>query len=92
MRKIWFRRDLVVLDGLYKQLFLRSKETIFWLVVFPTILFLILTSIFGNVEQNVTVKIAIIGDSEILKRVFSGIKQITPKFFPHSEKEKLRNT
>uniref|UniRef100_A0A7C4GM67 ABC transporter permease n=1 Tax=Fervidobacterium thailandense TaxID=1008305 RepID=A0A7C4GM67_9BACT len=90
MPKVWFGRDLVVLDGLYKQLFLRSKEAIFWLVVFPTILFLILTSIFGNVEQNVTVKVAIIGESEILERAFSGIQQISPKFFPYSKKEKIK--
>lgn len=83
------KRDLVVLDALFKQLFIRSKEAVFWLVVFPTILFLILTSIFGNVQQNVTIKVAVIGESHVLKKVFDSVQQISAKFFPHSERKRF---
>ncbi|AFG35069.1 ABC transporter permease [Fervidobacterium pennivorans subsp. shakshaketiis] len=66
--------------SLFKQFFLRSKESVFWLVIFPTILFLILTTIFGNVEENVELKVKILGESKMLENIFSDIKQFKAEF------------
>ncbi|PHJ12734.1 ABC transporter, partial [Fervidobacterium sp. SC_NGM5_O18] len=76
--------------SLFKQFFLRSKESVFWLVIFPTILFLILTTIFGNVEENVELKVKILGESKMLEKVFSDIKQFQTEFVTFTdEAEKL---
>ncbi|MGC9771545.1 ABC transporter permease [Fervidobacterium islandicum] len=66
--------------SLFKQFFLRSKESVFWLVLFPSILFLILTTIFGNVEENVELKVKILGESNILKKAFENIQQFNVVF------------
>lgn len=67
-------------DPLFKVLFIRSKESVFWLTIFPVILFLILTTIFGNIEENVEMKINIIGYSNTLHKVFEKIKQFKVEF------------
>lgn len=74
------RRNLVVFDSLFKVLFIRSKESVFWLTIFPTILFIILTTIFGNIEENVEMKVKIIGKSQTLQKVFENIKQFNVEF------------
>lgn len=84
-----------IFSALFKELFIRSKESVFWLVLFPTLLFLILTSIFGNVGENISLKVKILGKSEILKDVFTSIKQFEAEFVENSNievlKEELKN-
>lgn len=74
------RKIFVIFDSLFKVLFIRSKESVFWLVMFPTILFLILTTIFGNIEENVEMKVKIVGKSQILQKIFENIKQFNVEF------------
>lgn len=76
------RRNIVILVSFFKQLFLRSKEAVFWLATFPTILFLILVSVFGNIEENVTLRVRVLGESELLKRAFGTVELVDLKFLP----------
>ncbi|ONN27745.1 ABC transporter [Thermosipho affectus] len=52
--------------ALLKIEFLRSKEATFWFVLFPILLTLLLTSIFGNLEKRIRFKIGVIGNSSVL--------------------------
>lgn len=46
---------------------LRSREATFWFIVFPILLSLLLTSIFGNIKERVKFRIGVIGKSSILE-------------------------
>lgn len=74
------KKFAVLFDSLFKVLFLRQKEAVFWLSIFPTILFLILSTLFGNVEENIELKVKIIGHSKTLENVFKDIKQLNVIF------------
>jgi len=73
--------------ALFKQLFIRSKESVFWLVIFPSILFMILTTIFGNVDKNINLRVAIIGESKTLSKVFENIPQLSIEFVKTENQE-----
>ncbi|WP_448378798.1 ABC transporter permease [Fervidobacterium sp.] len=79
------KSSLELFTSVFKQFFLRSKESVFWLVIFPTVLFLILTTIFGNIEENVELKVKILGESKILENVFSDIKQFQAEFITFAD-------
>uniref|UniRef100_A0A7V4KEL3 ABC transporter permease n=1 Tax=Fervidobacterium pennivorans TaxID=93466 RepID=A0A7V4KEL3_FERPE len=79
------KSSLELFASVFKQFFLRSKESVFWLVIFPTVLFLILTTIFGNIEENVELKVKILGESKILENVFSDIKQFQAEFITFAD-------
>lgn len=88
MRQI-FEKDLVMLVSFFKQLFLRSREAVFWLALFPTVLFLILVSIFGNIEENIVLRIRVIGQSETLRKAFEGVELVEAKFESAENRAKL---
>ncbi|MGC8955692.1 MAG: ABC transporter permease [Fervidobacterium sp.] len=81
-RKI--KSTLVIFESFFKILFLRSKEAVFWLTLFPTILFLILTTIFGNTQENVELKIKIVGKSQTLEKVLKSVPQLNVEFLDSS--------
>ncbi|MFN3692001.1 MAG: ABC transporter permease [Fervidobacterium sp.] len=71
----------------FKVFFLRSKESVFWLTIFPTLLFIILTTIFGNIEENVELKIKILGQSNVLKNIFQQVKQLDVEFINYNNND-----
>ncbi len=75
--------------ALFNVLFIRSKESVFWLVFFPTILFIILTTIFGDMGRNVTFRISFVGESKILKRVFENIDNFEVFFYDEKDSDKI---
>ena len=83
------KRFLILFKSLFKELFLTSKDSVFWLTIFPTILFLILTSIFGNMERNVQFRVKILGKSEMLENVLNKVQQMNVEFIPDYSQETL---
>lgn len=83
------KNHLVLFVSLFKQLFLRSKESVFWLAIFPIVLFLILTSIFGNMDENVQFRVKILGESKTLEKIFSNIEQMDAEFIPDYSQETI---
>ncbi|MFN6991536.1 MAG: ABC transporter permease [Fervidobacterium sp.] len=71
-------------SAFFKVFFIRSKESVFWLTIFPTLLFIILTTIFGNMEENVELKIKILGQSNALKNIFQQVKQLDVEFINYN--------
>lgn len=56
--------------SILKNDYLRERGSLFWIFIFPMILFFILTSIFGDISKNVTFKIGVLGESKLLTGVF----------------------
>lgn len=83
------KRYLALFKSLFKELFLTSKDSVFWLTIFPTILFLILTSIFGNMEENVQFRVKVLGDSETLKGILDNIEQMDAEFIQDYSQETI---
>lgn len=79
----------ILFVSLFKQLFLRSKESVFWLAIFPVVLFLILTSIFGNMDENVHFRVKILGQSSTLKEVLSNVEQMDVEFISDYSQETI---
>ncbi|EKF48616.1 ABC transporter family protein [Thermosipho africanus H17ap60334] len=56
-------------QALFKIEFLRSKEATFWIIVFPILLTILLTSIFGDIEKNVKFRIGYIGENKFIENL-----------------------
>ncbi|HOQ39937.1 MAG TPA: ABC transporter permease [Fervidobacterium sp.] len=83
------KNHLVLFVSLFKQLFLRSKESVFWLAIFPIVLFLILTAIFGNMDENVQFRVKILGESKTLEKILSDIEQMDAEFIADYSQETI---
>ncbi|QTA37352.1 ABC transporter permease [Thermosipho ferrireducens] len=58
-----------MIGALIKEELTRSKEALFWFVLFPTLLTVILSSIFGNIEKNLNFNVGIFGNSKIIDKI-----------------------
>ncbi|MBB6062395.1 ABC-2 type transport system permease protein [Thermosipho japonicus] len=56
-------------QALFKIEFLRSKEATFWFIIFPILLTILLTSIFGDIEKNAKFRIGYIGENRFVKNL-----------------------
>ncbi len=46
---------------------LKSPSSIFWMMIFPVVLLLILASIFSNIQKSITVRVAVVNESSTFK-------------------------
>jgi len=91
MKLTQIKANWEVFIALFKQLFTRSKESVFWLVLFPSILFMILTTIFGKVEENIDLSVKILGESRTLSKVFENLPQLSAEFVKIEDIQKQRS-
>jgi len=89
VKECTMKNHLVLFVSLFKQLFLRSKESVFWLAIFPIVLFLILTAIFGNMDENVQFRVKILGESKTLEKILSDIEQMDAEFIADYSQETI---
>ena len=53
---------------IFKDSYLRDRGTFFWIFIFPTLMFVIFTTIFGNLGKELTIEVGILGESEYFRR------------------------
>lgn len=78
---------IILISTFFKVFFIRSKESVFWLTIFPTVLFIILTTIFGNMGENVELKVKILGRSGMLQKMFEQVKQLNVEFIDYDQED-----
>ncbi|MBO8161256.1 MAG: ABC transporter permease [Thermosipho sp. (in: Bacteria)] len=69
----------------------RSKESTFWFIIFPILLTFILSSIFGNMEANVSFDVGIMGESKLFENMIKELEKTGQfSFFKVNDLELLR--
>ena len=57
----------------FREIYIRDRATFFWIFIFPTLMYMIFSTIFGGVGKELSVKVGIIGESryfdEVLKHL-----------------------
>ncbi len=46
---------------------LKSPSALFWIIIFPVLLLIILSSIFSNIQSSITVRVAVVNENSTLK-------------------------
>jgi len=59
----------------YVKALLKSKETVFWVVIFPIIMLVILSLVFANPDQT-SVEIALLEEEDLFKEILGNISSI----------------
>ncbi len=64
----------MIFSALFKEIYSRDKGTVFWIFVFPTVMYLLFSSVFGGMGKNLTVKVGIVGYSRYFEEAVTHLE------------------
>ena len=71
----------MIFPDFFKEIYVRDKGTLFWIFLFPTVMYLLFSSIFGGIGKDLSFKIGLVGESRYFEEAVShmgmNVKELT---------------